>query len=155
MPCVSPDFHQESFRIKHDDLKLFEKLLSKDSTKSNPSFRVLYYGDVSGAVPFVWETCPGTPKHTAFPHNLSIPPLTPPPSYYTSSSNNGSMNRSSGSKLMLHTLLRRMSFNYKKNSHLPSSPKSSSSDSWLSDSAGITSTAADLHKRKQFLSCFF
>ncbi|KAF5771168.1 hypothetical protein HanRHA438_Chr14g0679101 [Helianthus annuus] len=45
------------------------------------SFRVLYYGSASaGSVPFMWESQPGTPKHTLA--ESSLPPLTPPPSYY-------------------------------------------------------------------------
>ncbi|KAL3826186.1 hypothetical protein ACJIZ3_022215 [Penstemon smallii] len=66
-----------------------KKLLSKESWESNPSFRV-YYGDVSSAVPFMWESRPGTPKHTFSADNnnnnmnmnMILPaPLTPPPSY--------------------------------------------------------------------------
>ncbi|KAL0338097.1 UNVERIFIED_CONTAM: hypothetical protein Sangu_1331800 [Sesamum angustifolium] len=60
MATTSPDYdhHQKSFRIKHDDDKFFTRLLSKESSKSNPSFRV-YYGDhVPSAVPFMWETRP-------------------------------------------------------------------------------------------------
>ncbi|KAI3474270.1 hypothetical protein Pfo_029058 [Paulownia fortunei] len=97
MPCSSPDIHQKSFRIKHDDDKFFTRLLSKESSKSIPSFRV-YYGDVSSAVPFMWETRPGTPKHTSS-DNSHIPPLTPPPSYYTNNVNNSSK-KQSRSKLL-------------------------------------------------------
>lgn len=69
----------DSFDIKPDD-KFFSRLVSKESSGSNPSFRV-YYGDVCGAVPFTWESRPGTPKFTLFTHS-QLPPLTPPPSYY-------------------------------------------------------------------------
>ncbi|KAK8947235.1 hypothetical protein KSP39_PZI007106 [Platanthera zijinensis] len=58
------------------------RLLSKESSPANPSFRV-YYGVSSGAVPFFWESRPGTPKHAMAA--ATLPPLTPPPSYYTSS----------------------------------------------------------------------
>ncbi|KAL3830249.1 hypothetical protein ACJIZ3_019051 [Penstemon smallii] len=128
MPCSStPDFHQKSFRIKHEDDKFFTRLLSKESSKSNPSFRV-YYNDVSSAVPFMWETRPGTPKHT-LSDNLNIPPLTPPPSYYTNNSKNSENKKFSRSKLLLHTLLRRM--NSKKVHQASSSSSSSiSSLSW-------------------------
>ncbi|XP_057536237.1 uncharacterized protein LOC130814188 [Amaranthus tricolor] len=72
--------------IKEEN-KFFSRHLTKESSISNPSFRV-YYGGNSIAVPFVWEAKPGTPKHTK--HNFSqeeqnkqyFPPLTPPPSYY-------------------------------------------------------------------------
>lgn len=45
------------------------------------SFRV-YYGATGAAVPFMWESQPGTPKHPIFSKNdNTLPPLTPPPSY--------------------------------------------------------------------------
>lgn len=69
-------------QIKQDD-KFFSRLLSKESSKGEASFRVLYYGGNSGSIPFTWESRPGTPKHT-FADN-SLPPLTPPPSYQLSS----------------------------------------------------------------------
>nr|XP_027104207.1 uncharacterized protein LOC113725301 [Coffea arabica] len=69
-------------QIKQDD-KFFSRLLSKESSKrEEASFRVLYYGGNSGSIPFMWESQPGTPKHT-FSDN-SLPPLTPPPSYQLS-----------------------------------------------------------------------
>uniref|UniRef100_A0ACD6A7I2 Uncharacterized protein n=1 Tax=Avena sativa TaxID=4498 RepID=A0ACD6A7I2_AVESA len=65
--------------------------------KANPSFRV-YYSLRAGAVPFVWESAPGTPKRGAaaaatnavVPESGAIgdggaatllPPISPPPSY--------------------------------------------------------------------------
>lgn len=156
MPCSGPDFHQKSFRIKHDDDdKFLSKLLSKDTSKCNPSFRI-YYGDVSSAVPFTWETRPGTPKHVSS-ENSHIPPLTPPPSYYTNKLNNSS-NKTSRSKLLFHNLLRRV--NPKKhqfaapNSH--SSSSSLSSLSWSSSSyssfSDPLSTPAYVRKRRRFSS---
>ncbi|KAI3474763.1 hypothetical protein Pfo_029989 [Paulownia fortunei] len=153
MPCSSPDIHQKSFRIKHDDDKFFTRLLSKESSKSIPSFRV-YYGDVSSAVPFTWETRPGTPKHTSS-DNSHIPPLTPPPSYYTNNVNNSSK-KQSRSKLLLHNLLRRMN---PKKAHLASSHSSASSLSSLSWSSSSHSSYSDpmttptyVHKRRRFSS---
>ncbi|KAL7136172.1 hypothetical protein ABFS83_10G011800 [Erythranthe nasuta] len=137
--------NQKSFRIKHEDDKFFTRLLSKENSKS--SFRV-YYGDVSSAVPFTWETCPGTPKHhmnssSSSDHNL-MPPLTPPPSYFNNNNNldNDSFKRnSSRSKILLHNLLRRM--NPKK---LPSSchvaPTSSSSPHDVISSSSISSLSS-------------
>ncbi|KAJ7961113.1 Alkylated DNA repair protein [Quillaja saponaria] len=78
MFCSSPELPQKSIQTMQDD-KFFSRLLSKESSISNPSFRV-YYGGASGAVPFVWESQPGTPKYTF--SESSLPPLTPPPSYY-------------------------------------------------------------------------
>ncbi|KAI5670403.1 hypothetical protein M9H77_10767 [Catharanthus roseus] len=73
----------KSLQIKEED-KFFSRLLSKETSnsKAESSFRVLYYGGASGAVPFVWESRPGTPKHPF--SDTSLPPLTPPPSYQTS-----------------------------------------------------------------------
>ncbi|KAJ8898881.1 hypothetical protein K2173_008190 [Erythroxylum novogranatense] len=76
----SPELPQKSFRIQEGD-KFFSRILSKENSLANPSSRV-YYGGVSGSVPFVWESEPGTPKYHKFCEN-SIPPLTPPPSFYS------------------------------------------------------------------------
>ncbi|KAJ6395246.1 hypothetical protein OIU77_020499 [Salix suchowensis] len=73
------DLPQKVLQIKQDD-RFFSRLMSKENSMANPSFRV-YHGGVSVAVPFVWESQPGTPKHT-FCEKIP-PPLTPPPSYYT------------------------------------------------------------------------
>ncbi|KAE8662767.1 saposin B domain-containing family protein [Hibiscus syriacus] len=79
---TSPDLPQnKTLEIKQDD-KFFSRLLSKETSVTNPSFRV-YYGGLPGAVPFTWESQPGTPKYTF--SDTSIPPLTPPPSYYSKS----------------------------------------------------------------------
>ena len=54
---------QSPLRIKQDG-KFYERLLTKESSVANLSFR--YYWAEPGAVPFVWE---------------SLPAITPPPSY--------------------------------------------------------------------------
>lgn len=79
---------EKPLNIKEDD-KFFSRLMSKETSMANSSCRV-YYGE-AGAVPFTWESQPGTPKHP-FSHS-SIPPLTPPPSY-SSSSNSTSKSKS-------------------------------------------------------------
>ncbi|KAK3145680.1 hypothetical protein QOZ80_3BG0256040 [Eleusine coracana subsp. coracana] len=66
------------------------------STLANASFRV-YYSLRAGAVPFLWESAPGTPKNgpgataavapaetAAAAEQLLLPPLSPPPSYQSS-----------------------------------------------------------------------
>lgn len=80
----SPELHQKSLQIKQGD-KFFSRLLSKESSMANPSLRV-YYGGEPGAIPFLWESRPGTPKHTFC--DSTLPPLTPPPSYYSNSNKN-------------------------------------------------------------------
>ncbi|GER50898.1 hypothetical protein STAS_28224 [Striga asiatica] len=51
------------------------------SKQGDASFRVPYYGGAHCAVPFLWESEPGTPKHP-HGHGLTTPPLTPPPYYF-------------------------------------------------------------------------
>ncbi|XP_028764661.1 uncharacterized protein LOC114722732 isoform X2 [Neltuma alba] len=70
------EFPQKSgnsaFQIKQDD-QFFCRLLSKESSISHPSFRAL-------AIPFEWESEPGTPKRPF--SETTFPALTPPPCYY-------------------------------------------------------------------------
>ncbi|CAA0400061.1 putative protein [Arabidopsis thaliana] len=47
-----------------------------------PSFRIYYYDGAAGAVPFEWESHPGTPKHPSS-ELPTLPPLTPPPSHFS------------------------------------------------------------------------
>ncbi|GER55739.1 hypothetical protein STAS_33426 [Striga asiatica] len=119
---INPDFHQKP-------LSLHNKLLSKETSKSNPSFRI-YYGELPSSVPFTWETIPGTPKHhhaSAGDHHIP-PPLTPPPSYHAhSNSLRASSENPSRPKILFQNLLRHI--NPKKPS-LGSSSSSSSSSSF-------------------------
>lgn len=98
LPMKSP-------RIKQDD-KFFSRLLSKETSQPNSSCRI-YYGEAAGAIPFVWESQPGTPKHTF--ETSSLPPLTPPPSYSTTINNKISSSKSKPSKprplLLLTTII--------------------------------------------------
>lgn len=130
-----PDFPKKMslFHIQPDD-EFFSRLVSKENSSANPSFRV-YYGDLSGAVPFTWETRPGTPKHTSFSDSTSLPPLTPPPSYHTNTSHSRSTDKSTKkqprSKLVLRSLLARM-ISLNRAEYLASPPSSLSSLSSLS-----------------------
>ncbi|XP_066309752.1 uncharacterized protein [Miscanthus floridulus] len=70
---------QSPLRIKQDG-KFYERLLTKESSVANLSFR--YYWAEPGAVPFVWESQPGTPKNVARMGAAgALPAITPPPSY--------------------------------------------------------------------------
>ncbi|KAH0471035.1 hypothetical protein IEQ34_000758 [Dendrobium chrysotoxum] len=76
--------YQEAQRITHDR-KLSSLLLSKENLeRSNSSLR-FYYAVSTVAVPFLWESQPGTPKNTIA--TSTIPPLTPPPSFHSITSN--------------------------------------------------------------------
>lgn len=137
-PIHRQDLSKKSFRIKQDD-KFFSRLLSKEASQPNSSCRI-YYGEAAGAIPFVWESQPGTPKHTLF-ENASLPPLTPPPSYVSSTPTSKSMHRSPKSskpKLLLLTTLfpRKDQKARRKLSSLSStSSTTSSSSSWSNFSA--------------------
>lgn len=79
-----PSKPQSPLRITHEG-EFYARLLTRESSLGNPSFR--YYGAGTGAVPFVWESQPGTPKD-AYSSSSSrmlaagAPVITPPPSYY-------------------------------------------------------------------------
>ncbi|KAJ0087775.1 hypothetical protein Patl1_31506 [Pistacia atlantica] len=130
----STEVSQNSIQIKEDN-KFFSRLLSKDTSMANPSFRV-YYGGVSGAVPFLWESQPGTPKCKMF-SETTLPPLTPPPCYYSNSKIDKKpvKKHQSRSLSLLHILFPKM--NRKKTKNVSSSSSSSSlssSSSWSSSS---------------------
>ncbi|XP_057435363.1 uncharacterized protein LOC130728052 [Lotus japonicus] len=136
-------------QIKQDD-KFFCRLLTKESSMTNPSFRV-----AAVTVPFVWESQPGTPKYT-FSEN-TLPPLTPPPSYYSSTSPcKKQVKKRSRSNLLLALLPK---LNLKKtilssSSTSSSSPSTFSSPSWSSSSDSSSSKVVQVRKigRRRFLS---
>lgn len=79
---------------------------------ANSSFRVCY-GGVVGAVPFVWESQPDTPRNTLlFTDNSSnLPLLTPPPSSFrsTASTSNAKQPTKNGRRSsFLHWILRKI-----------------------------------------------
>ncbi|EEF41547.1 conserved hypothetical protein [Ricinus communis] len=130
------ELNQESLEIKKDE-KFFTRIMSKETSMANSSCRV-YYGGASGAVPFTWESRPGTPKHTSFADNTSnIPPLTPPPSYYSTSKSKSMRKRTKQN--LFNTIIPRLMT--KKTSHvspsssMSSTTTSSSSSSWTSRSS--------------------
>jgi hypothetical protein len=78
---------QSPLRIRQDG-KFYERLLTKESSAANLSFR--YYWAEPGAVPFVWESQPGTPKDVArMAAAGALPAITPPPSYPLRHGNGG------------------------------------------------------------------
>ncbi|RWR79016.1 TPRXL protein [Cinnamomum micranthum f. kanehirae] len=130
MHTRSSDLPQKSFQIKQDD-KFYSRLLSKESSIANSSFRV-YYGVAAGAVPFMWESQPGTPKHPI--SNTTLPPLTPPPSYYNNYQKNPTKKHSKSS--LLNTVLPRLCM---RKAHVTPSSSSSSSSQPLSSSSQSSS----------------
>ncbi|GKV02247.1 hypothetical protein SLEP1_g14704 [Rubroshorea leprosula] len=77
MFSTNPDLPQKNFQIKQDD-KFFTRILSRETSVSSHSFTE--YGGLPGAVPFIWESQPGTPKNTVTSDITHRRPLTPPPS---------------------------------------------------------------------------
>ncbi|CAL9041993.1 unnamed protein product, partial [Musa banksii] len=127
MLSSSSDLPKSSLQIKEDD-KFYGRLLSKESSAANPSLRA-YYGVATVAVPFVWESQPGTPKNSS--SAAAMPPLTPPPSYlYSPRSTSSTKNPKSGG--FIRTMLPMLSLRKAKSpmassssSSSPSSPQSS------------------------------
>ncbi|ERN05413.1 hypothetical protein AMTRI_Chr08g209300 [Amborella trichopoda] len=78
MQTLKEEVDQRKLEIREND-KFYNRLLSRDTSIRNSSFRV-YYGGATGSIPFNWESQPGTPKHSFTSDKL--PPLTPPPSYH-------------------------------------------------------------------------
>ncbi|XP_031128450.1 uncharacterized protein LOC116030361 [Ipomoea triloba] len=131
---------EKSFRIRHDDLKLFSRFLSRQETSNR------YYGDVS--VPFVWESQPGTPKHRFADSAAALrPPLTPPPSYYSNSKFTPAVAPARDKKalrpgsILLRTLLTKVSLRRTKSaaSAAPPPPSLSLSPSFSSSSSSLSS----------------
>ncbi|TVU17387.1 hypothetical protein EJB05_33420, partial [Eragrostis curvula] len=123
--------------------RLRSKMLSKEAAAqlAVPSFRVYYSVASAGAVPFLWESQPGTPKNDS-PSAAALPPLTPPPSYYTSGGGKGAGAGGRSSKKRrgagtIFSFLRRPG-----RSTTPTTPcvsTSTSSSSWSSTSSSSSS----------------
>ncbi|KAL8476375.1 hypothetical protein ACS0TY_028885 [Phlomoides rotata] len=70
-----PVYDDKFFIIRnHSDALIF--FIIRNHSESSTMFRV-YSGDVSSAIPFTWETRPGTPKHVSS-ENSHIPPNSTP-----------------------------------------------------------------------------
>lgn len=130
----SSDLPASSGQIKIHDDGLCSRLLSKHDSAGNPSLQVLYYGVASGAVPFLWESQPGTPKHSS--SASALPPLTPPPSYFYRTRSKPVDEQPSKSRF-IHAMLPKLSL---RKAHIsPSSSLSSSASSSSHSSDGRSS----------------
>ena len=78
MLTSSSNLPKKSLKLNQDDKKVFSKRLARDFSLSSLNTEDYHVG-ASVAVPFTWESQPGTPK-IKFREN-PLPPLTPPPSY--------------------------------------------------------------------------
>ncbi|KAI3742585.1 hypothetical protein L1987_60272 [Smallanthus sonchifolius] len=101
-------------------------------SKHNSSIEV-YYGGATVAVPFKWESQPGTPR-VRF-HETPLPPLTPPPSFLLNSPKTPINKISKPKGGILHAIFPRLTSCTRKNYNSPASPASSESSSLFSPSS--------------------
>ncbi|CAN1297652.1 hypothetical protein LINPERPRIM_LOCUS23542 [Linum perenne] len=139
-----------------------KRIMSKDINTPNPSFRV-YYGGASVAVPFTWETAPGTPKHHNSSDNNTLQiPLSPPPSFYAAASiNSAAASRggggSSAKRLLLPNYLVKALSGLRSSSSSISSYSSARSYSLSFSSASTATTSfspGSLSRRRRRSRCF-
>ncbi|KAD0215468.1 hypothetical protein R6Q59_026790 [Mikania micrantha] len=101
----------------------------------------VYYGGAPVAVPFKWESQPGTPR-VRF-HEKPLPPLTPPPSFLFNpprTPNSKSMSKPKGG--ILHAVIPRLITFTGKNHNSPVSSTSSESSSLFSNSSYSDSSSS-------------
>ncbi|XP_018437939.1 uncharacterized protein LOC108810317 [Raphanus sativus] len=125
-------------------------LIVKESSQVNSSSRIYYYGGAS--VPFLWETRPGTPKHSRFSDSFHLPPLTPPPSYYSSSLSSGNILSKDRTK---QTRSVKTLFNPKRHVSRPSFSWSSSTTSSSSSSSSSSFASPRSKSLQRAKSCYF
>ncbi|KAG2260210.1 hypothetical protein Bca4012_097156 [Brassica carinata] len=107
-----------------------------------------YYGGSSAAVPFKWESQPGTPRQR---HSPVSPPLTPPPSYFYASPSSTKPVNPRKPNTHLGSV-------FNKNRGAPSSPAASSSSSSTHDLYGRNSPrslwSGSKHYRAKSSGCY-
>ncbi|OMP02328.1 hypothetical protein COLO4_11188 [Corchorus olitorius] len=130
MQARSLSLSQKSLGVKQHDNFI---------TRINLSLEDFYHGGASVAVPFNWESQPGTPKvkRREIP---TLPPLTPPPSYFYATPKRTVKNQYSKPKLLDTILPRRRSRRKTREQVSPASSKSSSSSSSSSTSSSRSSS---------------
>lgn len=141
----------ETLEIKKEN-KFFSRLISRETSVLDSSRRV-YYGGASAAVPFLWETRPGTPKN-ALSDAALLPPLTPPPSYFShcpSRSSNGDSTHQKSKPKLLYAIFAGLGRSRRDQLHhnlsSSSSYSSSSSSSCSSCSFSSPSEASKIRRR--------
>ncbi|KAJ6976051.1 hypothetical protein NC653_031778 [Populus alba x Populus x berolinensis] len=136
---------QKSFKLKQDDKKGSSKRVTRDVSMANLSTEDYHVG-ASVAVPFTWESQPGTPKIKF--REKPLPPLTPPPSYFYNTPKRPAKKLSKSS--LLDSIFPKRSYTRKTN--LPVSPASSSSSSSSSSrlSSSWSATCSDLENECEY-----
>ncbi|KAK8998950.1 hypothetical protein V6N11_070129 [Hibiscus sabdariffa] len=161
----SGNFHDihldhKALQIKQGN-KFFTRLMSEETSMANSSSMV-YYGGASVAVPFDWESRPGTPKHPS--SVTALPPLTPPPSYHSSFKSKPKpksvAKKSLKPSTILGSIFRKLIAPRKNHTSSPSSsPSLSSFSSWLSLHGSSSSSSSSfmnrkiLHRGRSYLCC--
>ena len=112
---------QKSLKLKQEDKKGSSKRVTRDVSMANLSTEDYHVG-ASVAVPFTWESQPGTPKIKF--REKPLPPLTPPPSYFYNTPKRPTKKLSKSS--LLDSIFPKRST---RKTNLPVSPASSSSSS--------------------------
>ncbi|XP_060174286.1 uncharacterized protein LOC132604955 [Lycium barbarum] len=139
-PKTTIDLPKIKLVKKKSDEKLYEE---KESHPQNDQFLPrkslssmkksnnieVYYGNAPLAVPFKWETQPGTPKVKFL--ETPLPPLTPPPSYLEKKKKNATKKQTKGKFLQRLFFLPKLTM---RKCQLQPSPTSSSSSSLSSSS---------------------
>ncbi|KAK3024391.1 hypothetical protein RJ639_043295 [Escallonia herrerae] len=121
----SSDLRIKTNNIEQDE-KFTSKRLSRETSMTNSSLEV-YYGGSSVAVPFMWESQPGTPKFRS--RDTPLPPLTPPPSSHSTPAKTPIKKHSKSS--LFRNVLPKLGPRKTNSPRSPaSSPSSSSSSSW-------------------------
>nr|CAD1828873.1 unnamed protein product [Ananas comosus var. bracteatus] len=143
---LSMSSENTKLHIKQED-KFYSRLLSKETSVANPSFRV-YYGGASGAVPFLWESQPGMPKN-AVPAT-TLPPLTPPPSYYSSTPTRTKSHGPKKSPNLIHAILPKLTL--KRSAPTPKPPPTTHLHCSASSSSSSSSSSLSLYGRTRFTS---
>ncbi|KAF9670947.1 hypothetical protein SADUNF_Sadunf13G0122100 [Salix dunnii] len=121
MLTSSSKLPQKSLKLKQHDKKGSSERVTRDVSMAKLSTEDYHVG-ASVAVPFTWESQPGTPK-IRFREN-PLPPLTPPPSYFYNTPERPTKKLSKSS--LLNSIFPKRSAS---KTNLPASPASSSSSS--------------------------
>ncbi|CAK7323514.1 unnamed protein product [Dovyalis caffra] len=124
MLTSSSNLPQKSLKLKQDDKKVTCKRVTRDVSMASLSTEDYHVG-ASVAVPFTWESQPGTPKIKL--RENPLPPLTPPPSYFYNTPKRPTKKISKSN--ILDSIFPKRST---KKTSLPASPASSSSSSSFS-----------------------
>ncbi|XP_039046109.1 uncharacterized protein LOC120186165 [Hibiscus syriacus] len=111
----------------------------------------VYYGGASVAIPFDWESHPGTPKHPS--SDTVLRPLAPPPSYHSSMKSKPMTKKSLKPSTVLGSIFRKLIAPRKNHASSPSASLSWSPLHGSSSSFSSFMNRKILHRRRSYFSC--